>query len=98
MTTLSRGKEEQAMSTGNEDAEEVVLYLLQRDERLMMDDLVAERPDFSWAQLFLAVDRLSRKNLIVLHQVGLSYQMFLMNQAVPHGQDHHREKPAVAHG
>jgi hypothetical protein len=86
------------MSTGNEDAEEVVLYLLQRDERLMMDDLVAERPDFSWAQLFLAVDRLSRKNLIVLHRVGLSYQMFLMNQAVPHSQDHHREKPAVAHG
>ena len=33
-----------------------------------MDDLVAERPDSSWAQLFLAVDRLSRKNLIVLHQ------------------------------
>ncbi len=85
------------MSIGNEDADEAVLDLLQRDERLMMDDLIAEPPDFSWAQLFLAVDRLSRKNLIVLYRVGLSYLMFLMNQAVPHGQDDHREKPAVAH-
>lgn len=85
------------MSTGNEDADEAVLDLLQRDEGLMMDDLIAERPDFSWAQLFLAVDRLSRKNLIVLHRVGLSYQIFPMNQGVPHGQNHNREKPAVAH-
>lgn len=85
------------MSTGNEDADEAVLDLLQRDEGLMIDALIAERPDFSWAQLFLAVDRLSRKNLIVLHRVGLSYQIFLMNQAAPDGQDHHREKPAVAH-
>lgn len=85
------------MSTGNADADEAVLDLLQRDEGLMMDDLIAERPDFSWAQLFLAVDRLSRKNLIMLHRVGLSYRILLMNQAVPHGQDHQREKPAVAH-
>ena len=85
------------MSTGHEDADEAVLDLLQWDEGLMMDDLIAARPDFSWAQLFLAVDRLSRKNLIVLHRVGLSYQLFLMNQAGLHGQDHHREKPAVAH-
>ena len=46
----------------------------------MMDDLIAERPDLRWPELFLAIDRLSRKNLITLHRVGLSYQIFLMNQ------------------
>lgn len=85
------------MSTGNEDVDEAVLDLLQRGEGLMMDDLIAERPDFSWAQLFLAVDRLSRRNLIVLHQVGLNYQIFRMNQAVTHDQDQRHEQSAASH-
>ena len=84
------------MSAGNADADEAVLCMVQRYGVLMMEDIISQA-DFSWAQLFLAIDRLSRKNLIVLHRVGLSYQMFLMNQAVLHGQDHHREEPAVAH-
>ena len=68
------------MGTENVNADEAVLSMLQQYEGLMMEDLIAERPDFSWAQLFLAIDRLSRKNLITLHRVGLSYQIFLMNQ------------------
>ena len=68
------------MGTENVNADEAVLSVLQQYEGLMMEDLIAERPDFSWAQLFLAIDRLSRKNLITLHRVGLSYQIFLMNQ------------------
>lgn len=83
------------MATENTDADEVILNMLQRYEALMVDDLIAERPDFSWAQLFLAVDRLSRKNLITLHRVGLSYQICLMNQewTLGHGQ-HHEESAA----
>ena len=68
------------MDTENVTADEAVLSMLQQYEGLMMDDLIAERPDFSWAQLFVAIDRLSRKNLITLHRVGLSYQILLMNQ------------------
>ena len=33
---------------------EAVLNMLQRYEVLMIEDLVTGRPDFSWAQLFLA--------------------------------------------
>jgi hypothetical protein len=39
----------------------------------MMDDLIISQLDFSWAQLFLAIDRLSRKNLIAILRVDLSY-------------------------
>lgn len=73
-------KEEQIMGIESVDADEAVLNMLQPYEGLMMDDLIAERPDLRWPELFLAIDRLSRKNLITLHRVGLSYQIFLMNQ------------------
>ena len=78
------------MGTENVNADEAVLSMLQQYEGLMMEDLIAERPDFSWAQLFLAIDRLSRKNLITLHRVGLSYQIFLMNQEWTLGRGQHQ--------
>jgi hypothetical protein len=85
------------MDIGDADAEEAILNMLQRDEVLMMDDLIAGRPDFSWAQLFLAIDGLSRKNLITLHRVGLSYQICLMNQEWTRGQEQHHEESAARH-
>lgn len=78
------------MGTENVNADEAVLSMLQQYEGLMMEDLIAERPDFSWAQLFLAIDRLSRKNLITLHRVGLSYQLFLKNEAWTISQVQHQ--------
>ena len=78
------------MGTENVNADEAVLSMLQQYEGLMMEDLIAERPDFSWAQLFLAIDRLSRKNLITLHRAGLSYQLFLNNEAWTLGQGQHQ--------
>jgi hypothetical protein len=90
-------KEEQIMGIGDADADEAILNMLQQYEVLMMDDLIAGRPDFSWAQLFLAVDRLSRKNLITLHRVGLSYQICLMNQEWNPGQEQHHEESAAQH-
>jgi hypothetical protein len=84
------------MGTGNADADEAVLNMLQQYEGLMMDDLIVERPDLSWAQLFLAIDRLSRQNQITLHRVGLSYQIFLMNQELPFGQGQYRKEPAAS--
>ena len=83
-------KEEQIMGIESVDADEAVLNMLQPDEGLMMDDLIAERPDLMWPELFLAIDRLSRKNLITLHRVGLSYQIFLMNQEWTLGRGQHQ--------
>jgi len=85
------------MGTGKSDADEVVLNMLQRYEVLMMEDLIIGRPDFSWAQLFLAIDRLSRKNLITLRRMGPSYQISTMNHAMSLVQTHHHEQPAAHH-
>jgi hypothetical protein len=85
------------MATGNADADEAVLNMLQRYEVLMMEDLIIGRPDFSWAQLFLAIDRLSRKKLIALRRMGLSYQIRPTNQEWTLGQGQHHEEPAAHH-
>jgi predicted transcriptional regulator len=84
------------MGTGNADADEAVLNMLQRYEVLMVEDLIIGRPDFSYSQLFLAIDRLSRKNLIALHRTGMSYQIRPMNQERTLGQDQQHED-LVAH-
>jgi hypothetical protein len=90
-------KEGQSMGTGNTDADEVVLNMVQRYEELMMEDLIIGRPDFSWAQLFLAIDRLSRKNLITLRRMNSSYQIRPMKHVRTLGQTHHHEQPAAHH-
>jgi hypothetical protein len=94
---VRKKKEKQIMATGNADADEAVLNMLQRYEVLMMEDLITGRPDFSWSQLFLAVDRLSRKNLIALRRIGLSYQLLSTNQEWIHDQAHQHEEPVFHH-
>jgi hypothetical protein len=88
-------KEEHVMDTANADAELAILNTLRRYEVLMMEDLIIGPPDFSWAQLFLAIDRLSRKNMIALCRVGLSYQIRPINQEWALDQGQHHEKPAA---
>ena len=85
------------MGTGNTDADEAVLHMVQRYEVLMMEDLISGRPDFSWAQLFLAINRLSRKNLITLRRMDPSYQIRTMNHAGTLGQTSHHEQPVAHH-
>jgi hypothetical protein len=85
------------MGTGNADADEAVLSMLQRYEVLMMEDLITGRPDFSWAQLFLAIDRLSRKNVIALRRIGLSYEIRPINQEWTLSHAHHHEEPVAHH-
>jgi hypothetical protein len=85
------------MATGNTDADEAVLNMLQRYEVLMIEDLITGRPDLSWVQLFLAVDRLSRKNVIALRRIGPSYQILSTNQEWVHNQAHHHEESVVHH-
>ena len=85
------------MDPRNADAEKAVLNMLQRYEVLMMEDLIIGQPDFSYAQLFLAIDRLSRKNLIALHRMGMSYQLRPMNQERVLGQEQQHEELVVHH-
>ncbi|MEO8048256.1 MAG: hypothetical protein ABI684_13320 [Nitrospirota bacterium] len=85
------------MGKGNADADEAVLNMLQRHEVLTMDDLIINQPDFSWAQVFLAVDRLSRNNLVALRRIGLNYQMRRMDRVLPLSQNQHHEEPVAAH-
>ena len=70
------------MDAATTDADNAVLNMLQRYEVLVMEDLVICQPVFSWAQLFLAVDRLSRKNLIALRRIGSSYQIRRINRGL----------------
>lgn len=83
------------MSTAVMEAEEAVLNMLHRYEVLELEDLIISRPDFSWGQLFLAVDRLSRTNVIVLSRSGLSYQLRLLPHGNRLGRQVGHEEPAA---
>lgn len=85
------------MGTGTANADEAVLNTLQRYGVLMIEDLITAQPDFSWAQLFLAIDRLSRKNLVGLRRMGMTYQIRPMDHAWTLGQTRHHEAAAAHH-
>ena len=70
------------MATGQVDAEQAVLNMLHRYKLLTMDELlISGQPDFSWAQMFLAIDRLSRQKLILLYRTGSTYHVALSRRA-----------------
>jgi len=69
------------MATANRDADEAVLTMLDRYGVLMLDDLITGRPDFSLTQLFHAIDRLRRTNVIALRRIGLRDEIRLTNPA-----------------
>lgn len=70
------------MATGYVDVEQTILNMLHRYEVMTMDEiLISGQPDFSWAQVFLAIDRLSRQKLIALYRTGSTYQVALSRQA-----------------
>jgi hypothetical protein len=75
------------MATAHADADEAVLKMLDRYGVLMLEDLITitGRPDFSLAQLFLAIERLSRTNVIALRRIGLRSKIRLTNPAWPLG-------------
>lgn len=82
--------------TEHKDTEQAILDMLQRYEVMTMDEiLTAGQPNFTWGQVFLAIDRLSRQKSIVIHRVGLSYQICLMDQAWLLGLEQHRGEPAA---
>jgi predicted transcriptional regulator len=69
------------MATRHAETEQAVLNMLQRYEMMTIDEILTSvQPDFCWAQVFLAIDRLSRQKLIALYRTGSTYQLTLNMQ------------------
>lgn len=54
-------------------AESHLLQLLQDGKSHTLEELLEEAPDFSWAQLFIAMDHLSRSGMIEICRHGFGY-------------------------
>jgi hypothetical protein len=61
--------------------EEAIVEKLQKSGPCCLDDVVISLPNFSWGQIFFAVDRMSRDGRLLLRQFGFStYQISLHSQ------------------
>ena len=61
--------------------EEVIIEKLRRSGPCCLEDVVTYLPNFSWGEVFSAVDRMSRDGRVLLHQLGYStYQIALRSQ------------------
>jgi hypothetical protein len=65
--------------------EALVLDILLTADRLTMDELIQKVPELSWNELFLAVDRLSRRGVISLRRCGFDYELSLPHMATAAG-------------
>jgi hypothetical protein len=64
--------------------EEAIVETLQRSGPCCLDEVVTDLRNFSWGEVFLAVDRMSRDGRVSLLQLGYStYQITLRAQFVP---------------
>jgi hypothetical protein len=58
--------------------EEAIVEKLQNDGPCCFDEVVTSLPDFSWGQIFVAVDCMSRDGRVFRHKLGYStYQLSL---------------------
>ena len=58
--------------------EAAIVETLRRSGPCCLDDVVTSLPSFSWREVFVAIDRMSRNGRVLLHQVGYStYQIAL---------------------
>ena len=61
--------------------EEAVIEMVQKTSTCSLDDVVTYLPNFSWSEVFSAVDRMSRDGRLLLRQTGYSaYQISLGSQ------------------
>jgi len=62
--------------------EEAIVEKLQIGGPCCLDDVVTSLPNFSWGEVFGAVDRMSRDGRVSLRQLGYStYQLTLKSAA-----------------
>jgi hypothetical protein len=55
--------------------EDLVLDRLQDDRPFTLEELLLQAPELSWAQLFLAMDILSRRGDVELRRQGFTYTL-----------------------
>ncbi len=65
--------------------EGLLLNRLQVDRTFTLEELLGEIPELSWAQLFLALDVLSRRGAIELRRDGFSYTVKRMTVSIERG-------------
>jgi hypothetical protein len=71
--------------------EEAVLDRLQSSGPSYLEDLVMQLPNFSWSQVFLAVDRMSREGLLSLRRLTCSaYYVAPSRRALHHSSRHEK--------
>ena len=72
-------------------AESHLLHLLQDGRSHTLEELLEEAPEFSWAQLFIAMDHLSRSGMIEICRHGFSYWLRKIESwSVANGSHPHR--------
>ncbi|MGH7232123.1 MAG: hypothetical protein ACREJU_12305 [Nitrospiraceae bacterium] len=55
--------------------EALMLDLLRSEGMMTMEQVAAKLPRLSWGELFLAVDRLSRRGELVIRRQGFDYEL-----------------------
>lgn len=55
--------------------ESAIMDLLSVSGKLTVEEVVARIPDFSWSQLFLAMDELSRTGDVILRREDFTYTL-----------------------
>ena len=82
-----KDKREEAMASGREHLSEcpseiaqVVLQALEQRGHCTMEELIQNLPDYSWNQLFTAVDRLSRVGTLMV-QYSSRVDLYLLSAA-----------------
>ena len=66
-----------------------ILEVIVRAPNSALDELVLERPDLTWNQVFLVIDRLSREGVInVLSKAPGIYTIHLANTPEPAAEHH----------
>jgi hypothetical protein len=61
--------------------EEAIIETLRRTDPCYLDEVVMYLPNFSWGEIFIAVDRMSRDKRLLLRKHGCSdYQIVLGSQ------------------
>ena len=82
MGTITAGDRSGSMAQERPSVDDWILGLLQTRRPYTLDDLADSLPEVNWAQLFLAVDRLSRSGSIILwKQQGGDYLVSLKEAA-----------------
>jgi hypothetical protein len=57
-----------------------LLTIIHERRQIRLDELLSHLPEFTWNQVFVLVDELSRRELISLHRRGFDYELRATSQ------------------